>query len=212
MSNATGSIARNRILIAAALAGGSVIGSEFVALSPWGGFGFILWKMVVLFLALAFTVAAVVTFMCLLAGIALRWRRIFWLNLLVACVGSIFLLLAGVYISGMVREPQFIALSERSKLLVSAIEDYTNANGSPPSDLHALVPEYLAEIPKTDMGAYPEYRYMSPGPAGNPWAVRVNTPNGILDFDAFLYLPNGNYDENGFGVPKRMGDWAYIYE
>lgn len=212
MSSPSAATARNRILIFAALTGGSVIVAEFLALTPWGGYGFILWKMVVVLLALAVTIAAVVTVMCLLIGIVLRRRRVYWLNLFVACTGSVLLFLAGIAASGMVREPRFFSLSERSKPLISAIEDYTNTTGSPPVNLRALVPEYFKEIPKTGMGAYPKYKYMKPGPAGNPWAVRIDTPTGILDFDAFLYLPNGNYDENGFGVPKRVGDWAYIYE
>ena len=105
-----------------------------------------------------------------------------------------------------------MALSTRSESLISAIEAYTDARGSPPPDLRSLVPEYLAEVPKTGMGAYPEYKYLIPGAANNPWAIVVHTPTGPMDFDQFLYLPNGNYEENGVGVPKRLGAWAYIHE
>lgn len=212
MSNSSAKTSRNWILIAGGVAGGSVPAAELVALSPWGSFGLVLWKMVVLFAALAVVAAAIFSLIRLLIAVALRHTRLHWLNVCAAWIGCAIFIYAGLHTSALVRETRFMALATRSEPLISAIEDYSHTRGSPPADLGALVPRYFAQVPKTGMGAYPEYRYIVPGRADNPWAIVVRTPNGPLDFDEFLYLPRKNYEDNGIGVPKRIGDWAYIYE
>ncbi len=134
------------------------------------------------------------------------------MNVSLGSIGCVILLVGGFRASGMVREHQFKELSIRSEPLIFAVEAYNLARGAPPSDLRSLVPHYLAEVPTTGMGAYPEYRYRVPGAVANPWSIMVHTPTGVLDFDQFWYLPNGNYEDLDIGPPKRFGAWAYIYE
>jgi hypothetical protein len=41
----------------------------------------------------------------------------------------------------------------------------------------------------------------------------VFTPSGAINFDQFMYFPNRNYPEQGFGGwIERIGDWAYVHE
>ena len=212
MPNRSGKSARNRILFAGFLAGTSVAGAEYLALSPWGSYSFFLWTAVAVLAVLVALVAVLVVLLKFALAVYRKRERTYWLNVLVASVAFVFLLAGGIKAGGAARELQFMALANRSEALISAIEAYTFEVGSPPPDLSALVPEYLAEVPTTGMGAYPEYAYHTPGAANNPWSIVVHTPYGIVYFDQFWYLPNGNYEDNDIGFPKRIGHWAYIYE
>jgi hypothetical protein len=107
----------------------------------------------------------------------------------------------------------FHKLESRSAPLVNAITAYTTSQGGPPLTLEALVPTYLSEIPTTGIGAYPTYTLVSGDDAKgwneNPWALYVETPLGFLNFDMFIYLPNQNYPEEGYGGSlERIGTWA----
>ena len=71
------------------------------------------------------------------------------------------------------------------------------------NELGDLVPMYLINVPKTGMGAYPEYELVIPKNgeriAGNDRILSVYCPLGILNGDEFLYYPNGNYPKFGRG-------------
>lgn len=116
-----------------------------------------------------------------------------------------------------VRPHFFEQLAERSQALVQAIRLYDADYGRPPASLANLVPEYLPEIPRTGMAAYPDYKYkvcdVSDECEGNAWVLSVPTPIGFLNWDEFVYYPSGNYpstDVRGWLEPVR--DWAYVHE
>ncbi|HUP60753.1 MAG TPA: hypothetical protein VNA69_10080 [Thermoanaerobaculia bacterium] len=111
----------------------------------------------------------------------------------------------------------FRRLSVRSKPLIAAVQQFVAERGVPPPDLSSLVPGYLAAVPRTGMGAYPEYRLVSDEgvqkDTGNRWILMVDTPSGAINWDVFVYYPNQRYPETGFdGVLERIGDWAYVHE
>lgn len=118
-----------------------------------------------------------------------------------------------------VRSQAFTALARRSGLLVEAIRAYEARHSSPPGTLEALVPDFLPSLPKTGLGAYPDYEFssstvaLSAFPPGNSWVLYVHTPSGGINFDRFFYLPRENYPERVGGDPiQRIEDWAYLHE
>jgi len=121
----------------------------------------------------------------------------------------------GIQSGRQIRRAAFHRLAKRSAPLVNAIKDYTARHGQPPATLSALVPEFLPSVPKTGMAAYPHYDYQVGNKAffyrENPWTLSVATPNGMLNFDQFLYFPLQNYPEN-YGTLERIADWGYIHE
>ena len=140
---------------------------------------------------------------------------------LILLVGLCFLLISwgSTDVAYRKRTQDFHDLADRSATLVAAIQQYAEEKGAPPKSLTDLVPEYLEEIPETGMGAYPNYEYER-GPdyrqwdwEENPWALYVHTPLPGINFDMFVYLPQKNYPEIGYGgVLERIGDWAYVHE
>jgi hypothetical protein len=99
--------------------------------------------------------------------------------------------------------------------LTNAVRAYSAAHGSPPPNLGALVPRFLAAVPSTGMGAYPsfEYRVGPQAPPNEQWALTVSTSLGILNWDILLYLPSGEYPTEGYGGRlERFGDWACVHE
>ncbi len=114
-----------------------------------------------------------------------------------------------------IRNHAFDNLALRSKPLVAAITQFTQDTGSPPTALQDLIPRYLPAIPATGMPAYPNYDYSTESDRweGNPWAVYVHTPVGLINWDMFIYLPLQNYPRAGFGGGLQLiGDWAYVHE
>jgi hypothetical protein len=120
-------------------------------------------------------------------------------------------------IASPVRMAGFEVLAARSETLIAAIKRYESEHDNPPETLDALVPEYLDRVPDTGMGAYPNYRYLIGerlGPFGtNKWVLVVNTPSGGINFDQFLFLPNGEYQKEVYGSAiERVHEWGYIHE
>ncbi len=79
------------------------------------------------------------------------------------------------------------------------------------------MPDYLPEIPKTGMKAYPDYDYLTGEAAeryeNNRWVLIVHTTSGFINFDMFVYFPEGNYPKHAYGSTlERIGDWAYYHE
>lgn len=116
-----------------------------------------------------------------------------------------------------VRIAAFRDLAGRSAPVVHAIQSYESRHGAPPTDLAALVPEFLPSIPGTGMAAYPNYEYHVGKSAahyeGNPWVLEVFTPTGLINFDQFVFFPLQNYPESGYGGwVERIADWAYVHE
>lgn len=116
-----------------------------------------------------------------------------------------------------IRMNAFEALAERSAPLIDAIKAYNARCGVPPASLNALTPEFIPAIPKTGLGAYPDYKYfVSENGArdGNPWVLVVFTPTGPLNFDEFIYYPLQNYPPYYWDTNpvERVRDWAYLHE
>ncbi len=99
--------------------------------------------------------------------------------------------------------------------LVNAIKQFEVQRGHPPATLEDLVPDFLPEIPKTGMKAYPDYQYYVGKTArqwgGNPWMLIVSTPSApSFSFDRFVYFPRQDYSRDVYPYPlKRISDWAY---
>jgi hypothetical protein len=135
------------------------------------------------------------------------------------CLGAVLvgapLVILGLNLGERVRRNAFVQLAERSGPLVQAIQAYADKEGHPPARLEELIPAFLPSLPGTGLCAYPGYAYLKGAEARrfaeNPWVLLV--PVGNLDFDKFLYLPQQNYPQHGFGgTVERMGDWAYVHE
>ncbi|MDZ4696985.1 MAG: hypothetical protein SGI86_17745 [Deltaproteobacteria bacterium] len=105
---------------------------------------------------------------------------------------------------------------ERAEPLVTAIHEYTDAHGNPPGSLDELVPQHIAAIPSTSVGAFPNFRYVVDEPErydGNPWVLLVIPPCHPMGFDLLMYFPLRNYPDVGYGGSlERIGAWAYVHE
>ena len=126
--------------------------------------------------------------------------------------------ICGIVLGRRTRMAGMRSFAERSKPLITAINNYQQDHSAPPGTLDDLVPDYLSAVPSTGMMAYPEYRYHTGDGArkeygDNPWALSVATPSGGINFDMMLYFPNRNYPERGYGGGLEcIGDWAYVHE
>lgn len=135
-------------------------------------------------------------------------------------LGSIILVIVTFYavrFGSEIRMKAFENLARRSRPLVSAIKQFESNYGRPPERLEQLVPEFMEQIPGTGIGAYPNYEYKVITDKryyeGNSWVLVVSTPSGVLNWDTFMYLPNQNYPQSGYGgVLERIDDWAYVHE
>ena len=88
-----------------------------------------------------------------------RKTRRFAAFLIIVCLAYSFAAMPCFKIGNIVRMKGFERLAERSTLLVNAIYEYERSHGKPPAKLEHLVPEFLPVVPKTGMGAYPDYKY-----------------------------------------------------
>jgi hypothetical protein len=108
-------------------------------------------------------------------------------------------------------------VAEQSQPLVDAITAYCTEHGHPPDSLSELVPDHIARIPGTGIGAWPEYQYLAGQQAtrydGNEWVLLVTPPNLPMGFDVFMYFPRQNYPREGYGGGiERIGGWGYVHE
>jgi hypothetical protein len=154
-------------------------------------------------------------------GIALSLspkHRVWGLTLIAGAVG----LLSGMMFSSStalkIRLQSFEQLALRSRPLTDAIRKYESIYSRPPASLTDLVPDLIPTIPSTGMSLYPKFRYTSfatnqPQYGSNLWFLEVFAPRMGINFDKFLYFPNGQYPERGFGgYLERIEDWAYVHE
>lgn len=105
--------------------------------------------------------------------------------------------------------------SERAQPIVRALERYKVDTGVYPTQLFDLAPRYLSSIPSTGMAGYPTFKYVLPCAQNDvrSYELRVDTPQGALDWDCFVYWPEGNYPAEMYGGSvDRIGDWAYVNE
>jgi hypothetical protein len=202
-----------RAAILGLLVGFGEVVAHWIPLQPFGSMSFL-------------HLAALLFFMAVLL---LPLMPFFWLlkrfsrTKLVGAVGLTFSIsvfgstFVGNQVGHHVRMREFRQLGQRSGPLVQAIRQYEVAEGSLPESLAELVPAYLPKVPLTGMGAYPEYSYSRAEEGddfyGNTWMLSVPTPMGLINWDSFIYLPNGDYPRYGFGGSlERIGEWAYVHE
>ena len=190
--------------------------AEWYAVSPHGSDVALMGRFFVGFLMFPLLCAVLAVAISLLLLIPKRIRSYALHLALIASTYSA-LGVASLWLSNHVRTHAFRELAERSAPLVDEIRNFEAEHARPPSQLEELVPEYLPKIPTTGMGAYPEYKYLVGKEAlqyhGNPWVLIVHTPTGILNWDMFMYFPNGKYPDVGYGGwLERIDSWAYVHE
>ncbi|MFC2172193.1 hypothetical protein ACFLU6_06125 [Acidobacteriota bacterium] len=145
-------------------------------------------------------------------------KRIDATNLLAASLTFIAVVAISYFLANELRISCFRKLADRSDALIQAITSYEQLHGTPPSDLHFLVPDFLPDIPDTGMGAYPSYEYLvgevAEKPYDNPWVLYVDCPAGrFLDWDRFYYFPRQNYSASlNSQSYDLVGEWAYLYD
>lgn len=170
---------------------GFVILAHYVAVAPWGSFELLLLEPLPGLAMLLSLPAAVAASLLMMKD---RFRRL-TANVLVLCLLLFPLMWYALDIGRDIRHQAFVNLASRSRSLVQAVHDYENDTGAPPRQLSDVVPKYLAQIPSTGMGAYPDYELIVPTPQramyyrGQRWVLRVRTPSAILNWDEFLYFP-----------------------
>ncbi len=199
----------------AAIFGGLTIFLDYYAVSPNGSA-----EILNLHLFTGISVLAAF-FMALKSGFAVlrrQTRYVGFKNFLI-CLTFVVAMVGSERIGNRIRMHAFAGLAQRSEPLVAAIKSYELKYGKPPDSLEALIPEFLPAVPRTGMGAYPEYRYLIADENrgdndGNPWVIIVNTPTGILNSDRFFYYPLQNYPSQLWETNpvERIRDWAYLPE
>ena len=152
----------------------------------------------------------------LLAGaiyslVAWSWRPLILSLLFGLCAGVG--LLPGLYVGAGLKSWAFDLFSDRSMVVVDAIERYTDTTGKPPESLSDLVPAYLPEFPKTGMAAYPDYDYEAksgPCTIKNRWRLWVEV-HDFIDMNRMLYCPEQDYGPADRGVLSRtrIGTWVH---
>lgn len=113
-----------------------------------------------------------------------------------------------------IKQEAFAGVVGRSASLIAAIHEFEKDTGGPPADLQALVPKYLACVPRTGLHIFPEYFYeVNSDDKTKRWSLIVGHRN--FDFgDRLSYRPAGGY-EYQYGLGRwlhgdtRIGDWAY---
>ncbi len=187
--------------------------AEYYAVSPQGSSSILT---VARLIVVAPLCLAVVAAPLALLGCLHRRTRTVCLPLLAPLAIFMVVGIASARLGASVRMNGFHVLAKRSTTLVDAVTAYDRAHGKPPAALSDLIPEFLAAVPRTGMGSYPDYRYGVNKPRryhGNPWVLYVSTSSGILDFDMFIYYPDQNYPKCFCGnLLERVADWAYVHE
>ncbi|MGC2049647.1 MAG: hypothetical protein WA635_13690 [Gallionella sp.] len=123
----------------------------------------------------------------------------------------IILFVPSLYLATLLRSWGFELAAERAMPLVEAIQRYESTNGIPPSNLSALIPNYISELPSQ----LPPLELVTGKDAernfyGNSWALVADVGTGVLNWDRFIYLPKHNYPEHE--AFQRIRDWGDYHE
>ena len=158
-----------------------------------------------------FLVAPALPIVAVVAGIASKsWRPV---GLGLAAFAG---LITGTVASGIAfaaaQDYALKKINDRSAGLVRAIENYQRTYGRWPEKLDALVPIFLAEVPKTGIESSPNYYYSAdPGACStiNPWHLSIS----IVEFDVkyLVYCPLQDYDaleRDGSVRIRNLGAWV----
>jgi hypothetical protein len=100
--------------------------------------------------------------------------------------------------------------------LISAIEKYHAMNGVYPQSLDDLVPEFIANCPRTKILGCPDFVYKPLSASANnatQFELIVYCPNGGFNFDYINYTSNSDA-LNNIECTKisRLGLWTYVSE
>ncbi len=155
-----------------------------------------------------------VALLCALVGLLFRKTRTLAAQSAAVSASLIVLLPFVVWASSSLRSYGFLLASRRAEPVVSAIERYEKEHGAAPVSVSVLIPTHLAALPRglppLDIvsGTEAPKRF-----AGNRWVLTAQVSTGIINWDQFMYFPNGNYPEVGYGGwVERIGHWAYVHE
>jgi hypothetical protein len=182
-----------------------LMSSVSIVFSRW----FSLLQMLIFFLT--FCIAMVGFIPALTLMLFPRTRRIAGL-VWIACVFTLLFSAPGVVSSYLVRKYGFEQMAERTKPLIAAIKKFEQQEGRAPNGLEELVPKYLFAVPWTGIGAYPKYQYEKLEKDTDPWELRVDCGQGLLNWDEFYYRPSEKYGKRYGGWVEPMGTWAYFHE
>jgi hypothetical protein len=105
------------------------------------------------------------------------------------CAAYVVAGLLGMIATDRARKYTFARLGSRSAGLVTAIHAFEVDHRRPPSSLHELVPGYLPAVPRTGMGAYPDYYYKYEARDDGGWRLWVPATEGPFSWDSFVYDP-----------------------
>ncbi|MEM6673140.1 MAG: hypothetical protein AAF726_09860 [Planctomycetota bacterium] len=124
-----------------------------------------------------------------------------------------------------VRAATFARVADRAQPLIVAIRAYEDSNGAPPPALDALVPNWIEDLPTPGLFGTPGFVYdpqsereiWEPPARTLPetWSLRVDCSRGFLNWDVFIFYPDGLYDGVGprwGGSHEMIRDWAYVHE
>lgn len=106
----------------------------------------------------------------------------------------------------------------RAQPLIFAIEKFRLEKNRTPHSLQELVPNYLPEIPRTGMAAYPRFEYSTREEHEGrthfkTYELQVQTSIGFINWDTFNYWPEADYPAQMYGGRvERIGAWAYVHE
>lgn len=139
--------------------------------------------------------------------------RSFGFILVFSCVAFTVVASSIIDLRQTLREVAFEKLILRTTSLVEAIHAYERVRGEAPEKLNHIVPQYLKEIPGTQLGAYPKFEYQRlPDPdlmAGNTWMLAL--PISASPRSRLVYLPARNY-EFLEGTKQSILNWVYVYQ
>jgi len=113
------------------------------------------------------------------------------------------------------RTAGLVRLTRQARPLIAAIENYRKVKGRYPATLQALTPRFIASIPHTSAAAYPDFKYQtaSADTLFKSYEIRVNTPSGGINFDVFVFWPEGGYPPQMYGGHiEPINGWAYVHE
>ncbi len=132
------------------------------------------------------------TFIALITGlIAIAIKRTRVIGIFVLCASFSYLGAFKIYNPISWNEEACNKLEYQLTPLIRAIEQYKIEKGEYPKELENLLPQYISELPSTDMGNYSKYEY-DLGERGsfrgdNPWRLFVYSRHGIGS--KFVYYP-----------------------
>jgi hypothetical protein len=92
---------------------------------------------------------------------------------------------------------QIDGVIDRSRSLIQAIGAYEAANGRPPISLTALVPKYLAIVPRTGLESFASQEFDYHVQAEPPYRWRLTVRLEPFGFKHIVFDPSRRYDIAG---------------